>query len=133
MSYTKHTWSDGELVTAAKMNNIENGIEAAASGGGGSSDFVLVKFTSNTCDHTFAELDAARQSGSILVAEIDGKGIAELVYTYEDQYYQHYDAQTLTATYNASVDGLDITINKAQIDNYGTVTVSSPSYTLGPN
>ena len=34
MSYTKHTWTDGELVTAAKMNNIENGIEEASSGGG---------------------------------------------------------------------------------------------------
>jgi hypothetical protein len=34
MSYTKHTWADGELVTAAKMNNIENGIEEASSGGG---------------------------------------------------------------------------------------------------
>lgn len=34
MSYTKHTWIDGELVTAAKMNNIENGIEEASSGGG---------------------------------------------------------------------------------------------------
>lgn len=34
MSYTKHTWTDGELVTATKMNNIENGIEEASSGGG---------------------------------------------------------------------------------------------------
>lgn len=55
MSYTKHTWADGELVTAAKMNNIENGIEEASSGGG-----VLVVHNANgTLDKTWAEIDAA--------------------------------------------------------------------------
>lgn len=29
MSYTKHTWVDGETITAAKMNNIEEGIDDA--------------------------------------------------------------------------------------------------------
>lgn len=52
MSYTKHTWSDGELVTAAKMNNIENGIEEAASGGGGSASTVLIDiYDDSTPDH----------------------------------------------------------------------------------
>jgi len=32
MSYTPHTWTSGEVVTAAKMNALEQG---AASGGGG--------------------------------------------------------------------------------------------------
>lgn len=30
MSYTKNTWENGDIITAAKMNNIENGIEAAS-------------------------------------------------------------------------------------------------------
>lgn len=29
MSYTKHTWVDDEVITAAKLNNIEEGIEGA--------------------------------------------------------------------------------------------------------
>ena len=33
MTYTKHTWQTGEVITAAKLNNIEDGIE----GGGGDS------------------------------------------------------------------------------------------------
>lgn len=42
MSYTEHTWVDGETITAAKLNNIEEGIsEAAQSGGGGGYDAVL--------------------------------------------------------------------------------------------
>lgn len=36
MSYTPHTWVDNETITAAKLNNIEDGVqEAAQSGGGG--------------------------------------------------------------------------------------------------
>lgn len=28
MAYTKHTWSDGETITDALLNNIEDGVEA---------------------------------------------------------------------------------------------------------
>ena len=42
MSYEQHEWTNGETITAAKMNNIEEGIvEAAQSGGGGGYDLVL--------------------------------------------------------------------------------------------
>lgn len=30
MSYTKNTWTNGDVITAAKLNNIEGGIDAAA-------------------------------------------------------------------------------------------------------
>jgi len=30
MSYTKNTWATGDTITAAKLNNMEDGIEAAA-------------------------------------------------------------------------------------------------------
>lgn len=29
MSYSKNTWADGDIITAAKMNNIENGIKGS--------------------------------------------------------------------------------------------------------
>ena len=29
MSYTRHNWENGEVITEAKMNNIEDGIEAS--------------------------------------------------------------------------------------------------------
>lgn len=35
MSYNKNTWANGDVITAAKMNNIENGIAAAEESGGG--------------------------------------------------------------------------------------------------
>ena len=34
MAYTKHVWECGETITAERMNNIEDGIESASSGGG---------------------------------------------------------------------------------------------------
>ena len=30
MSYTKNTWKNGDTVTAAKLNNIEDGVAAAS-------------------------------------------------------------------------------------------------------
>ena len=52
MSYTKHTWTNGETVTAAKMNNIEAGIEEAASGGG----VLVVTDTNGALDKTWQEI-----------------------------------------------------------------------------
>ena len=56
MAYDKTVWADGDLITAERMNKIENGIEDAQGGGGGdahgipsggSANQALVK-TSNT-------------------------------------------------------------------------------------
>lgn len=32
MSYTKNTWANGDVITAAKLNHMEDGIEGAGSG-----------------------------------------------------------------------------------------------------
>lgn len=43
MSYTPNTWSDGDILTAAKMNALEQAV--ASGGGGGSSDFSTAEVT----------------------------------------------------------------------------------------
>jgi len=35
MSYTKQTWATNDIITAEKLNHMEDGIDSAASGGGG--------------------------------------------------------------------------------------------------
>lgn len=35
MAYTRHTWQSGEVISSALLNNIEDGIEEAATSGGG--------------------------------------------------------------------------------------------------
>lgn len=32
MSYAKNTWSDGDVITKEKMNNLEGGVETANNG-----------------------------------------------------------------------------------------------------
>lgn len=43
MAYTKQNWECGDLITADKMNHIEDGIEEAGSGGG-TTDYYLIEF-----------------------------------------------------------------------------------------
>lgn len=44
MSYVKNTWASGDVITAQKLNNLENGVESASGGlpEGGSAGDVLV-------------------------------------------------------------------------------------------
>ena len=50
MGYEKHTWTSGEVITAAKMNNIEDGITKTAT--------VVIDNTewNNSIDNIFAAL-----------------------------------------------------------------------------
>ena len=58
MSYTPHEWQNDELITAAKMNNIEEGI---AEGGGGA---VIITDNGTQLDKTYAEIYALVNSGT---------------------------------------------------------------------
>ena len=45
MSYEQHEWVNGETITAAKLNNIEEGVvEASQSGGGGGNPIITFNF-----------------------------------------------------------------------------------------
>lgn len=71
MSYEKHTWETGEVITAEKLNNIEDGI-----GEGKSSDIFIVKFTKNgntyTADKTYNEVNNAVNNGVPVIGFIAG-------------------------------------------------------------
>lgn len=58
MSYTPHEWQNDELITAAKMNNIEEGI---AEGGGGA---VIITDNGTQLDKTYAEIYDLVNSGT---------------------------------------------------------------------
>lgn len=63
MSYEKQTWEDGQVITADKLNHMEDGIADS-----GSADF-LITFSGNTgdgdaaADKTWAEITEAYTSG----------------------------------------------------------------------
>lgn len=50
MSYTPRTWTSGEVITAAKLNNIETGISEAAQSGGGYDAIVRMYHSNNSAD-----------------------------------------------------------------------------------
>lgn len=52
MSYTKTTWSDGDVITVEKLNNIESGVENANSSG----SILVAHRASDTLDKTWQEI-----------------------------------------------------------------------------
>lgn len=52
MSYDKNTWQTGDVITANKLNHMEDGI--AGAGGGGV--LALTEDEHNTLDHTWQEI-----------------------------------------------------------------------------
>lgn len=69
MSYTKHTWANGDVITATKLNEMESGIDEASSGGG-SSELLIINATENddgtVLDKTWQEIyDAIYEDNKI--------------------------------------------------------------------
>ena len=83
MSYVRHNWVTDESITAAKLNNMEDGIEEAAQsgGGGGGLTFVSVTWDGENSQFvmgmTFAQLMAGMISGTMYAVNIDSTLIPE--------------------------------------------------------
>lgn len=87
MAYVEHEWVNGETITAAKLNNIEEGItEAAQSGGGG----VLICNSSYDDDNDNYVLD--KTAGEIYDALLAGTPV-----------YIKYQYGTPTETYEGTL------------------------------
>lgn len=64
MAYVEHEWVNGETITAAKLNNIEEGIvEASQSGGGGGNPIIFITKDFNSADHFLDFAICAYDSG----------------------------------------------------------------------
>ena len=97
MAYTKQTWIDGEVITAEKLNHIEDGLENA---GGGGAFVVNVAYDQNartaTADKTAAEIYNAAQSG-----------LVNFVVAYAEDPYTLTDVCALTMASRGEEDGYD--------------------------
>lgn len=86
MSYEQHEWTNGETITAAKLNNIEEGITEAAQGGGGlSADAVIhLEHANNSDDDNSASLTPTIVSGTFaeLKAKINDGGCPYILVEY---------------------------------------------------
>ena len=65
MSYNKHTWANGNVVGAVDLNRMEDGIEAASSGGGNTFVIKMTErdATTEECSNggTYTEFDCSWQ------------------------------------------------------------------------
>lgn len=64
MAYTKTNWKDGDVISAEKMNKIEQGIEDAGTSGG-SSDVLVV----DVGTATFSKMYQAVQDGKAVLGK----------------------------------------------------------------
>lgn len=63
MAYTKTNWKDGDVISAEKMNKIEQGIEDAGASSGSGDVFVVDSST------PFTEMYQAVQSGKAVLGK----------------------------------------------------------------
>lgn len=64
MAYTKTNWKDGDVISAEKMNKIEQGIEDAGASGGSSDVFVV-----DVDNISFDEMYQAVQDGKAVLGK----------------------------------------------------------------
>ena len=87
MSYEKHEWQTGEVITAEKLNILEDGIAQGGSDGFFTFKITVTKdgessapiFTKNT---SFAEIKAAMLAGKVVIATISAEDSGVMA-TYE--------------------------------------------------
>lgn len=68
MSYTKQTWTDGEIITDDKLNHMEDGI--ADAGGGNQIEYLHFQDLTThplVLDKTYGEIKALLEAGKTLI------------------------------------------------------------------
>lgn len=104
MSYNKTTWATGDIITAAKLNNMEDGIADAGSGAA-----MVLTLDSDTLafDKTWQEIHDALIAGIPVVADFEYDGdsyAASVTHTLitSGQYQAYFTETTYASTGSAS-------------------------------
>lgn len=86
MSYTPTNWVTGDVVTAEKLNKIEQGIAGSSTGGGAfvvtfTAEYDNGSYTNVETDHTYAETKAAIEAGqTVIFQQLDGEEVCAQAY-----------------------------------------------------
>lgn len=110
MSYTPTTWTTGDVITAAKLNKIEEGIANAGAGG-----LLQVQVNNGTLDKTWKEITDAPFS---VVKDSDG-----VVYLYMGGFSEDGEYCVNYWSYGLSHPGLFIADSQ---DGYPVLSSDSP-------
>ena len=121
MSYTPTEWQSGDIVTSTKLNKLENGLAAAASGGG-----VMVvntalneAETAYVMDKTAGEIMSAAQTGLVVVGWLaDGTGLTWII----PEVYDWGDGEIPRYTVKVTASGGQGSFDANTADDYPTFT-----------
>lgn len=80
MSYEPTTWKDGDLVTSAKLNKIEQGIANSGGSGGSPVEFIELDQENMALRKTAEEIIELTESGKLLVMASRWEGMAMFGY-----------------------------------------------------
>ena len=123
MSYTKQTWANGDVITADKLNHIEDGINSANS----NSNTLLVTFTGSDYDwigdKTYGEILNAFESGKAVICKKEYEGIEDAEYT--PIIYLSYSPSNLNTILTIITQGMDIMSlqSNGSLDDYPTLYI----------
>lgn len=113
MSYTPTTWATGDTITAAKLNNIEDGIaEAAQSGGGGWDAVIRLTHADNSGPDNSTNLTPSIVEGTYagLAAKISGGGCPCILVEYSNPFMGTYYSAPMGFVSYISNGGISIAI-----------------------
>ena len=144
MSYEKQTWQKGDVITADKLNHMENGIDTAGSDSGSALFVIELKFISDESNHwfqlvtPFADIQQAYSDGKVMIVKVVQEFTGECMYTLNNlSYGVSYDeltgiqcAENTVSVYNNTInmyyekiviasDGVTSTVSRATLD--GTI------------
>lgn len=88
MAYVEHEWVNGETITAAKMNNIEEGIAEAAQSGGGGVAWIRINSLGYNSSHMVGAVYYARETAT---------NEYELCYPFCENYYSYRETPIVLA------------------------------------
>ena len=103
MSYEKTTWQSGDVITAEKLNKIEDGITQ------GNNDFIVITFEDrgSYISSSYTPVDVAHflEQGKIIYAEMIT--MPGMVYTSSDYFYGTYNNAIIVGTIVFNFIGLN--------------------------
>ena len=110
MSYTPHTWVNNETITAAKLNNIEDGVQEAAQSGGGGYDAEFTIYHSNNSSDPYVLTRVSGDFATLKAMYDNGSAPIFLVRVNDNMGYT-WGATTTVALYDYSNNFINLFIH----------------------
>lgn len=151
MSYSPTNWQNGDIITAEKLNKLENGV-AESSGSSSDSNIEIIDIDVAypsmvaTSSHTFAQILSAYQSGKLIIARLYSPILGNVEITYHIElttnedifsfFFQNFSptlndiSGTYTTVYGGHSFIIEISADGASVYDVSTVQIEAQATVL---